>query len=81
MRWMTEALAGKHRVVVIDDYVIGNGAERPGLIPEPTLHPRYREYRRSGLVFEVKPETNNFVIEVEYAQVADEDKQKQSGSN
>ncbi len=31
------ALVGKHRVVVIADYVIGNGAERPGLIPEPTL--------------------------------------------
>jgi hypothetical protein len=65
------ALAGKHRVVVIADYVIGSGAERPGLIPESTLDPRYRDYRRSGLVHEVKPDTNNIVIEVEYAKVAD----------
>lgn len=61
------ALPGKHRVVVIADYVIGSGAERPGLIPEPTVHARYRDYRSSGLVHEVKPGTNNIVIEVERA--------------
>lgn len=75
------ALAGKHRVVVIADYVIGSGAERPELIPEPTLHPRYRDYRKSGLVLEVKPETNSIVIEVEYAEVADEEKKKKPGSD
>jgi hypothetical protein len=67
------ALAGKHRVVVIADYVIGNGAERPGLIPPPTLHPKYRSYRTSDLVHEVKPETNNIVIEVEYAPASAEE--------
>jgi hypothetical protein len=75
------ALVGKHRVVVIADYVIGSGAERPEFIPKPTLHPRYREYRRSGLVLEVKPETNNIVIDVEYAEVADEDKKKKPGGD
>ncbi len=61
------ALAGEHRVVVIADYVIGNGAERPGLIPEAKLHPKYRSFRTSGLVLEVQPQSNNLVIEVEYA--------------
>jgi hypothetical protein len=61
------ALVGKHRVVVIADYVIGNGPERPGLIPESMLHEKYRSFKTSGLVREVKPETNNIVIEVEYA--------------
>lgn len=70
------ALAGKHRVVVISDYDIGSGAERPGFIPPPTLHPRYRDYRRSDLVYEVKPQTNNIVIEVEYAKEEDSDQDK-----
>ena len=61
------ALVGKHRVVVIADYVIGSGPERPGLIPESMLHEKYRNFRTSGLVHEVKPEINNIVIEVEYA--------------
>jgi hypothetical protein len=61
------ALAGKHRAVVIADYVIGSGAERPGLIPESKLHPKYRSYQTSTLVHEVKPQTNNIVIDVEYA--------------
>jgi hypothetical protein len=61
------ALAGKHRVVVIADYVIGSGAERPGLIPESKLHPKYRSYQTSTLVHEVKPQTNNIVIDVEDA--------------
>lgn len=67
------ALVGKHRVVVIADYVIGNGAERPGLIPEPELHPKYRSYRTSNLVHEVKPATNNIVIEVDYAPASQKD--------
>lgn len=61
------APVGKHRVVVVADYVIGNGAERPGLIPPSPLHSKYRSFDTSKLVFEVKPQTNNFVIEVEYA--------------
>ena len=67
------ALPGKHRVVVIADYVIGNGAERPGLIPESRLHSKYRDYRTSDLVYEVKPETNNLVIEVEYDDAVKDD--------
>lgn len=77
------AFAGKHRVVVISDYVIGNGAERPGLIPESALDPRYRDYRRSGLVHEVKPQSNNIVVEVTYAKSEDDDDGKngqESGS-
>ena len=74
------ALAGKHRVVVISDYVIGSGAERPGLIPPPKLDPRYRDYQLSGLIHEVKPETNNIIIEVEYAN-GDEDDDKDKKQN
>lgn len=62
------ALAGKHRVVVFADYMIGSGAERPGLIPEQQLAAKYRDYGRSGLVYEIKPQSNDIVIEVEYAQ-------------
>ncbi|TWU47667.1 hypothetical protein [Rubripirellula reticaptiva] len=61
------ALVGNHRVVVLSDYEIGNGAERPGLIPESLLDAKYRSYRTSGLQVEVKPETNNVVLEVRYA--------------
>ena len=61
------ALIGRHRVVVISYYDIGNGAERPGRIPKPELHPRYSQYRTSGLIWEVKPEENEVVIEVDYA--------------
>jgi len=61
------ALPGKHRVVVIADHDIGAGHERPWLIAPVQLHPKYRDYRTSGLEFEVKPEINQFIIEVEYA--------------
>jgi hypothetical protein len=61
------ARVGKHRAVVIADQLIGNGYERPGLIPESQVHPRYREFRTSKLVFEVKPEINNIIITVDYA--------------
>lgn len=72
------APAGKHRVVVIADYEIGNGAERPGLIPEPQLNARYRDFSTSGLEFEVKPQVNNFVIQVEYATPAENEKAEQN---
>lgn len=65
------AKVGKHRAVVISDYAIGNGAERPGLIPEAELDPKYRVFRTSGLEFEVKPEDNTILIEVEYAKKKD----------
>lgn len=58
---------GKHRAVVIADYDIGTGYERPWLIPPPKLHSKYRQFRTSGLIFEVKRERNEIVIEVEYA--------------
>ena len=61
------AVVGKHRAVVIADYEIGTGYERPWLIPEAPLHPKYRDFRSSGLMFEVKPEDNDIIIEVEYA--------------
>ena len=61
------ARAGRHRAVVIADHMIGNSYERPGLIPESSLHPRYRDFRSSRLVFEVKPEINNIIITVDYA--------------
>ena len=61
------ALIGKHRVVVVSYHNIGNGAERPGRIPKAQLHPRYSQYRTSGLTWDVKAEENEVVIEVEYA--------------
>jgi hypothetical protein len=61
------ALVGKHRVVVIADPKTGDDFERPWLIPEVKLHPKYRQFRTSGLEFEVKAQPNSFMIEVEYA--------------
>jgi hypothetical protein len=61
------AMQGTHRVAVISDYEIGNGAERPGLIPDVELHPKYRNFRTSGLVQEVVAGDNTLIIEVEYA--------------
>lgn len=65
------AVSGSHRVVVISDFPIGNGAERPELIPPSQLHSRYRSFRTSGLVQEVLPKSNALVIEVEYAKAAE----------
>ncbi len=66
------ALAGKHRAVVIAGSVVGNGVERPDLLPPPTLDPKYRSYRESGLEFEVAEKTNNFIIEVDYVPKTEE---------
>ena len=63
------ALPGKHRVAVFADVEVGNGVERPGLIAKTKLHPKYREFRTSGLQFEVKPGKNNFIVKVDYAPV------------
>ena len=60
------AIAGSHRAVVISDVEIGNGAERPGIIAKSKLHQKYRQFRTSGLKFEVKSGRNDIVIEVEY---------------
>jgi hypothetical protein len=61
------AIAGRHRAAVIADHEIGTGAERPGTLPPTALHPRYRDFKTSGLEFTVKPGENEFVIKVEYA--------------
>lgn len=61
------AIAGKHRVAVISDFSIGTGVERPGEIPPARLHPRYREFKTSGLEFTINPQANNILVEVEYA--------------
>lgn len=61
------AVAGKHRAVVIADYEIGTGYERPWLIPAAQLHPKYRDFQSSGLEFLVKPQDNDIIVEVEYA--------------
>ncbi|MCM2370327.1 hypothetical protein [Aporhodopirellula aestuarii] len=62
------ALAGKHRVAVIHRYTIGTGAERPGMIPESELHPRYRSFDTSGITLEVEPTENQIIIDVDFAQ-------------
>ncbi|MCP4788130.1 MAG: hypothetical protein GY878_31835 [Fuerstiella sp.] len=61
------AIPGKHHVAVVSDYRIGTEQERPGLVPAPLLDPRYREFRTSGLEFEVKPGENVYNIQVEHA--------------
>jgi hypothetical protein len=61
------AVPGKHRVAVVSDFRIGTEQERPGLVPEPLLDPRYREFKTSGLEFEVSPGENVYNIQVEYA--------------
>lgn len=61
------AIAGEHRVAIISDYVIGTGVERPGELPPPILHPKYRSFKTSGLKFTIQPRMNNILIEVDYA--------------
>ncbi|MCX7422752.1 MAG: hypothetical protein NT013_24880 [Planctomycetia bacterium] len=61
------AVSGQHRVAIIADYEIGTGVERPGELPAPQLHPKFRSFKTSGLTFNVKPQMNNLLIEVEYA--------------
>ncbi|TWT92610.1 hypothetical protein [Neorhodopirellula pilleata] len=59
------AFAGKHRVAIIADPMIGTGAERPGLIPESPLPPKYATFDNSGIILEVLPEDNQIIIDVE----------------
>ena len=61
------AVEGRHRVVVVSNHEIGTGAERPGDLEPSKLHPRFADYRTSGLEFEVKPGKNEFTVPVEYA--------------
>jgi hypothetical protein len=61
------AVAGRHRAVVIADHQIGTGVERPGKLPPPALHPRFRDFKTSGLEFTVEPGENKIIIEVDYA--------------
>lgn len=72
------AIAGAHRVAVISDFVIGTGVERPDEIPPPRLHPRYRDFKTSGLEFKIKPQTNNILVEVDYAPVKNADSKGES---
>ena len=61
------AIAGKHRVAVIANYEIGTGIERPGLVPPPKLDPKFSDFKTSPLQFEIKPSSNNILVEVDYA--------------
>jgi hypothetical protein len=61
------AIAGTHRVAVISDYDIGTGLERPGKIPDAVIHPKYREFKTSGLEFVIQPDMNNILIQVDLA--------------
>jgi hypothetical protein len=61
------AVVGRHRVVVIADSNDASRHERPWLLPKVLLHSKYRDFDTSGLQYDVKPESNHFVIEVEYA--------------
>jgi hypothetical protein len=61
------AIAGRHRAVVIADQQIGTGVERPGVLPPSALHPRFRDFKTSGLEFTVEPGENEITIPVEYA--------------
>ncbi len=62
------AIAGRHRAVVIADQQIGTGVERPGMLPPTSLHPKYRDFKTSGLEFTVEPGKNEpIIIKVEYA--------------
>ena len=61
------ALPGTHRAIVIADSSIGTGTERPDLVEQTALHPRYRSYEKSGLKFTIEPGSNELVVKVDYA--------------
>jgi hypothetical protein len=61
------AIAGRHRVIVLGDGEIGTGIERPGLLPPALVHPRYRDFKTSGLEVTVEPQNNDLTIDVQYA--------------
>lgn len=59
------AFPGRHRVAIFSDPIIGTGAERPGLIPESPLPPRFSSFDDSGIVLEVRSEDNQLIIEID----------------
>ncbi len=61
---------GKHRAVVVADFEIGTGAERPNLIPKSTVHSKYREFETSGLEFTIEEDNPDLRIVVDPAQPA-----------
>ena len=62
------ALPGRHRAAVIVDFEISNREERPGMIPAELVDRKYREFKSSGLQFEVKPGRNYLQVIVKHAQ-------------
>lgn len=59
-------VAGKHRVLVRGQrQKFNNGQEKWDVIPEPVIHPRFRNYETSGLEFTVAEGDNEFTVEVE----------------
>ena len=63
-------LIGKHRAVVVADFEIGTGAERPNLIPQSKVHSKYREFETSGLEFTIEEDDMDLQIVVDPAQPA-----------
>ena len=61
-------VTGKHRAVVVVDFEIGTGDERPGRIPKPTVHAKYREFETSGLEFTIEDDRPDLKIVVDRAQ-------------
>lgn len=59
------AVAGRHRIAVIADTLIGTGAERPEKLPPRLIARRFSEFKTSGLETIVKPGMNNVLIEVD----------------
>lgn len=60
-------LPGKHRVVVVSDYEIGTGKERPDLVPKPNVHSRFRKFESSELEFDIKKGQSPIQVVVDYA--------------
>jgi len=73
------AIVGEHRVAVISDFEIGTGIERPDELPPERLHAKFRDFKSSGLKFIVKPQRNNILVEVDYAERPESDESKKAG--
>ena len=56
------AVEGKHRAIVVPPLPVDTATGRAARSP---IHPKYRSYETSGLVFEVSPGENHLTIEVE----------------
>ena len=75
------AIAGQHRVAVISHHQIGTGYERPGKVPPPHLDPKFCDFATSGLEFEIKPQKNNILVEVDYAPRPTPEEELEDGSD